>query len=346
MTADLKGKSPAGIFLIAAISIQMMTTTDSRGASPDLIGEWRKATVKAVDPNTGCHTIHSYFNTCPESPDGRWVLYYRSTTPEAYIGEIVVRERQTGEEKILARDVTVEDAHRAACQQWICNGREVVFHDYRNGEWVVVAVNIATLEERLLARGRQACWGQPKSNMVPLYGPHSNPGEHRDLELLDVETGEIRTVLRVADVVKAYPEAIAARYGDKPVSVFFPILSPDLKKVIFKVASPLGGDFRSKQASLRHFLIAYDLEKGKFLFLDESWGHPAWHPDSTHLINIRSVLIDIADGTVRSPARGHPVFSRNPSQRQSGRRALYHGFKGGAVWRGKGRMGHSGWQHS
>ena len=39
---------------------------------------------------------------------------------------------------------------------------------------------------------------------VPLYGPHWNPGAHRGLELLNVQTGKIeQTALRADAVVKA-----------------------------------------------------------------------------------------------------------------------------------------------
>ena len=61
------------------------------------------------------HSIHSYFNASPESPDGRWVLFYASTTANGHDGEIRVRERATGKETVLARNISCEDAHRAAC---------------------------------------------------------------------------------------------------------------------------------------------------------------------------------------------------------------------------------------
>src|SRR5262245_4397273 len=83
------------------------------------------------------HSIHSYFTTTPESPDGRWVLFYASTTADGHDGELRVRERTTGKETVLARDISCEDAHRAACQQWVSGGKRVVYHNvHKNGEWV------------------------------------------------------------------------------------------------------------------------------------------------------------------------------------------------------------------
>jgi len=63
------------------------------------------------------------------------------------------------------------------------------------GEWVVAVVDV---EDRRGTRAREEpaeFLGRPDADVVPLYGPHWNPGEHRDLELVNVESGEIRTVL-------------------------------------------------------------------------------------------------------------------------------------------------------
>jgi len=261
---------------------------------------WRNGVkVAPVSPQTSRHTIHSYYRASPESPDGRWALFFSSTTPEGYEGEVRIRNRASGEERVLARNVTTEDAHRAACQQWVSRGRRVVFHDLRRGEWVVVAVDIDTRKERVLASGRQLGWGQPDSDLVTMYGPHWNPGPHRDLEILNVETGEIRTVVTAEAVLKTYPREIAKAFGDRPVSIFTSSLSPDLKRVFFKMATPAGGHFRSEQASIRKLLIVYDLEKSRFLFLRENWGHPGWHPDSRTIINVPTILIESDNGSVR-----------------------------------------------
>jgi hypothetical protein len=220
---------------------------------------------------------------------------------------------------VLARDVTVEDSHRAACQQWLSGGRRVAYHDVRGDEWVVACVDVATGEQRVLARGRQLGWGQPDGDVVPLYGPHWDAGAHRDLDLLDVTTGERRTALTAEAVRDAYPELIREEFGERPMSIFFPALSPDGRRVFFKMATPLGGHYRSKQASHRALLICYDLAEGRFLFADQRWGHPAWHPDSRTILDVPNVLIDGETGERRALAGvprlpgSHPSFSPDGS---------------------------------
>lgn len=299
------------VFVLLAIflgGVAWMALSAPSQAGADGLSGWRKAVkVRPVAPSQDRHTIHAYFNTSPESPDGRWVVYYSSGVPDSHQGEIRILQRATGEERTVARNVTVEDAHRAACQQWISEGRRVVFHDFRDGHWVVVAVDINTLEERVLARDRMVAWGQPQSSLVPIYGPHYDPVAFKDLELLDVETGERRTVLKAAEVRKAYPELVASRYGDRDFAIYFPILSPDRSRVFFKLAAPGGGDFRSKEASSRHLIVVYDVAKSQFLFGHENWGHPAWHPNSRHILNVGPVLID-SEGRTIEPIPGLPRF--------------------------------------
>ncbi len=288
-----------------------MNTTIAPAPSSGTLSSWRRGVdVSPVSAVAGRHTLHAYYTANPEHPDGSAVLLFSSRTPEAHDGEILVLQRETGAEKVLARGVSTEDSHRAACQQWVCGGRGVVYHDVRRvggrEEWVVAGVDVAGGGERLLARGRQLGWGQPHAGVVPLYGPHWDAGAHRDLDLLDVESGECRTVLSAEAVREAYPELIREEFGalaerpGQPLSIFFPALSPDLSRVFFKLAAPLGGPYRSAGASKRAMLVCYDLRAGRLLFADRKWGHPAWHPDSQTILDVPHVLIDAASGRRRT----------------------------------------------
>jgi hypothetical protein len=271
------------------------------------VDPWRKAKVRSVVPDAEAHSIHSYYVTSPESPDGRWVLFYASTTKEGYEGDVRLLERASGNIRTLASKVVVEDAHRAACQQWISQGRRVVYHDFRDGDWVVVCVDLEPLKTRVLAKGRQLGFGAPGGDVVPLYGPHGDPGSRRDLELLNVETGEIRTVLTAATVHEKYPEWTLKNFGERPISIFFPVLAPDASHAFFKVASPREStldrhspEFFRRTPSDRHGLICYDLKAERLTFPQpQEWGHPAWHSDGRQILEINHVLIDADSGKRR-----------------------------------------------
>ena len=282
---------------------------------------WRDGvSVRLVADQPDGHTIHTYYLTCPESPDGTRVLYFASTTPEGHHGDLVVRERATGKETVIARDVETEDAHRAACQQWISGGRRVVYHDVKDGRWSVHVIDLETGTSRTLAHDRQLCFGPASGDVVPLYGCHWNPGAHRDLELLNVATGEITTALTIAEVEQRYGDWLTKQFGGRSTSIFFPNISPDGKRVFFKMAAQdtdgAAGIFRSASASDRQGLLVYDLATREPIWMRETWGHPAWHPDSTKIIEMGNILFDLARGgaMVRIPdlptMRGcHPSLS-------------------------------------
>jgi len=197
----------------------------------------------------------------------------------------------------------------------------VVFHNRRpDGVWEVVAVEVATGKSRTLAEGRQLGFGQPKHEVVPLYGPHWNPGKHRGLELLNVRTGAISATALDGDLIrKTYPEWTQRQFGDGPVSVFFPLLSPDASRVMIKVACPAGGDFRSKQASKRFGLLCWDLGSSKFVWMREKWGHPAWHPDSRTVLEVDGQVIDGSTGQAKLIPNHPRLPGTHPSFAPDGR---------------------------
>ena len=286
------------------LGLILSTALQLRAAdSGDPLAPWRSGVkISQVAPKDGRHTMHSYFNTCPESPDGKFVLFYSSTAKDGHRGEVVIRNRASGEEKVVATNINAEDAHRVACQQWLSNGKRVVFHGERSGTWFTWCVDLDTMKERVLARGQLAGWGQPSTDFVPLYSPHWNPGEHRDMDLINVATGEKTTPVTVDALKRAYPEWFAKTFGEQKPSIFFPILSPDLKRVFFKMALKTGDDPRSKSASAREGLICYSLAEKKFLYMNPKWGHPSWQPDSRHITEMHYTVFDSNDGSsVQNP---------------------------------------------
>jgi Tol biopolymer transport system component len=285
----------AVLILVLPVGVHAAQTS----ASADPLAPWRSGVkISVVAPGDGRHTIHSYFNTCPESPDGRYVLFFSSRSRDGQHGEVCIRERSTGKETVLATNIDAEDAHRVACQQWVSGGKRVVFHGQRNGQWATWCVDLDTMKERVLARGQLAGWGQPNADVIPLYSPHWNPGNHPDLDLINVATGEKQTPVTVSALEKAYPAWFQKTFGQKHPSIFFPVLSPDLKRVFFKMAVATGDDPRSKSASARQGLICYSLAEHRFLFMSPNWGHPSWQADSRHITEVHYTTIDSNDGRV------------------------------------------------
>ncbi|MBI3466886.1 MAG: hypothetical protein HY000_28055, partial [Planctomycetes bacterium] len=97
--------------------------------------------------------------------------------------------------------------------------------------------------------------------------------------------------------------------------IFFPVLSPDLQRVFFKLASPAGGDARSTKASTRLGLVCYSLADHRLLYRNPRWGHPSWRPDSRTIVETSFTLFDSNDGSSQrlaglpSPRGDHPSSS-------------------------------------
>ena len=285
-------------------------------ASPDPVAPWKNALSHPVSDIPDRHTIHTYFNVTPETIDGRYVLYYTSVTPEAHRGEIRMQERATGKETVLAPNLDTEDAHRVACQQWVSNDRTVIFHDLRNGEVVTAAVDVKTFKERILAKGRMVSFGTQASDLIPIYGVHFQPGTYTDVEILNVATGEIRTVVTARQVREAYPEEIRKLYGELQISTPFGVLSPDEKLIFFKLSAqspnyqPLPEGHlqwpRSYQSD-REGLVCFDIEHSRLLFFRRNWGHPSWDRKSTAILNVPNILQDARTGN-ETPIPSLPKF--------------------------------------
>ena len=279
----------------------LLTHCPAEDADP--LAPWRRGVkVAPVSAVPGRHTMHTYYLLNPESPDGRYVVFFASTDVKGEFGKIIVQERSSGKETIIAEDGHTEDAHRVALQQWTLNGKAIAYHEVVNKRWQVAVVDLATQTKKVVAENRQLGFGRGDGHVLPLYGCHWNPGEHRNLELYDVVRGEMRTACKIADVEEKYGDWLKFEFQGKPTSIAFPTISPDQRRAFFKLAAGQGGDNFVGKVSQRQGLVFCELESGRITSMRERWGHPAWHPDSFHWIEMGNILFD-ADGrsTTRIP---------------------------------------------
>ena len=318
-------RNTSRIFVTALIAV-----VSARSAEPaeDPLAPWKaNVRIAPVSSVRGRHTIHSYYLASPESPDGRHVVFFSSAHPSGYVGEIRVLDRATAKETVVAENVHTEDAHRAACQQWLSGGRRVAYHDVVDKRWRVVVVDPRTLAQTVVAEDRQVGFGRPDGDLLPIYGCHWNPGRFRDLEVWDASTGRLRTAVKIADVEAKYGEWLKDEFGGTPTSVFFPVLSPDGKRIFFKMAAGRGGDnYMAASASRRQGLICYALDRREFTWMRSKWGHPAWHPDSRHILEAGGLLFDSDAGTY-SRIPGVPnLRGMHPSVSPDGRLMVLDGM--------------------
>ena len=117
-----------------ALALAGMCSMGTVAAEPHLDANrqrmaWREAVkVSPVLPGARHHCVHPYGTASPESPDGRWVLFYASTAPDGHEGEVSIVERQTGRTRTLVRDVTVEDIRSTRRHKSIALPRHVAMY--------------------------------------------------------------------------------------------------------------------------------------------------------------------------------------------------------------------------
>ena len=295
-----------------------MSSFPALPACPE-VARWASAAVHPVSAVPERHTFHAYFNISPESPDGRFVVVVASRERSGERGDVVVLDRNSGEEQVVAQDIATEDAHRAACQQWALGSRFVVYHEPVGTCWRVMAWERETGRTRVLADGWQLGFGTPCANpavpWIPVYGCHWNPGDNRDFTLVNVETGEFRTVCTLEAACAAAPRDWLVRtFGPEgPQSVFFPVLSHDGSRAFFKLSRGRGGDdWRSPAASVREGKVVVDIATGRPLRFFPQWGHPSWRPDGKAVLEKGNIVQDIATGATTLLAAiptDHPSFS-------------------------------------
>ena len=314
--------------LLAALLLALPAALRAADSTDDPVAPWTKnVRIAPLTTQPGRHTIHSYYVANPESPDGKKVLFFASTDPAGYVGRIVVMERATGAETVLAEDVHTEDAHRAACQQWLCGGKRVAWHEVVGKRWRVVVADMQTGAKTVVAEDHQVGFGRGDGDLLPMYGCHWNPGPYRDLEVWDARTGKVRTAFTIAAVEQQRGEWLTKEFGGKPTSVFFPVLSPDLKRAIFKVAAGNGGDnFMAKDASHRQGTVCVDLETQKLVWSREQWGHPGWLPDSRRILEVGNIVFDTRGGPDVRPAGLPQLKGSHPSCSPDGRLMVTDGL--------------------
>jgi hypothetical protein len=231
--------------------------------------------------------VHAYYVATPESPDGCHVLFFASEQSDAGFGDIVVRDRLSGEERALSTGVVVEDAHRVACQHWCDGGRCVAYQNFQDGKWLAMAVDLASGTQKVLAENCQVGFAHPLSPWVPVIGFHARPDGNTGIRLVHARTGDVKESVSAADVSARYGDWISKTFGGHDISLYFPVVGPGAKRMFFKVARALGDGVNS----IREGLITADLESGNLLSLRPTWGHPVWHPDGHRIIESKSRIV-------------------------------------------------------
>ncbi len=299
---------------------------------------------------TGLASVHSYFDQCAWSPDGKKVAFCRywpnveSLALDGIEGmgrlrrplregepgmEVCWMDVASGEINVVATHSLI-DTHNVVALQWLPSGNALAFLDYDESEQrgLTRIVDIDSAAERVLEGPLTVV--HPRSNLAIVikntaWGESAaNPA---GLWILDLDSGAMLLVVTFETVLNALqgtPSVAANALGMTHAK-----WSPDGRRVLF-VVRDAGKPVRVKAlftvnadgSNLRHQPIRPE--------------HMMWHPDGQRIMSStkaqggRAVLslLDVDSGSVATIADPHPGSggASHPSYHPDGKRIVLEKF--------------------
>ena len=232
-------------------------------------------------PSRFANTIHTYAAVCPWDPAGDRLLYAGFDDAEG-VGQLVVWQRSTGEECVLA-ELENFDFHDVAEQRWALGGKAVIYRGTDpSGQVYPALVGVDGRDHRLFDDLPGYYFRQvlPDGCRAILYGkPHAVPREC-GIRQLDLETGSSELLVTAAEIESAFP------LDDGLQGTTFlnhPVVDPRGRYMFFKRLL----FFSKEEPTLFRGLYVQDLQSGRIYdHGSRVSGHPAWSADGQHILNI------------------------------------------------------------
>lgn len=219
--------------------------------------------------------IHSYFDLCPESPDGQWVVYFRFNDKPPAVGAVMVASRDGTDHRVMAEGAR-GTAHGGAFQQW-AGPQAIGYSTSDEGGACAVIASIADASRRRLDSAvRMFCpetgLGLVSSHELAIVGD-AIP-ERAAVYLVDLESGARRPLFDVADCVADHP-ARAQIAGPEHYKFKHTKWAPDGQH-FFVVFNNEGAARTGIDTPRIKALYLADADGAKPRFLTEFGHHPMW----------------------------------------------------------------------
>jgi hypothetical protein len=332
-------------YCLLIVGLSLSTALMAQHSFPAFDG---KATVPVAKVSSG-RVIHRFFDTSPLSPSGRYLALFRFpqeiTSPKpGEVGEVILVDRQTGKEKVVAQSRGWE-MQLGANVQWGNTDEALYFNDVDTTNWTAFAVQLNPLTGKsrrmggtvfmasadgtklasynlLTSRWAQVGYGVvvPDAKAPHTIGPVATDG----IDITDTRTGAVKRIVTIKDIYeKTVPSISIANPQDYEYYCFQVKWNPQGTRLLTTVqwAPRTGGDRRRSVITMRP-----DGSDIRTAITPDQWAkgghHINWTPDGEHLsmnlnvdgkpgLEIITVKYDGSDlKTVFSPGSGHP--SLNP----------------------------------
>lgn len=234
---------------------------------------------------TGCECIHFYYDVCPESPDGRRIVYFRFRDTVPGPGEVVVADRDGGNARAVLAIDEPADRHSAARQQWVdddtiscCPG------DGCRLRTTLVSLTDGTRRD-LRGAARMISPKAPLA-LTTLHDFQDLVAMTDDaVYLLDLRSGGVRPLFTVAEALKLHPQG-ADFPGSERVMFLHTKWSPGGAR-FFVIASNVYRIGKEEQARRINSVFVAEADGSGLRYLCEEYHHPVWGPDDDHVYCFR-----------------------------------------------------------
>jgi len=331
------------LLLVLTGTLNGMAQQTAPFAFPTYVG---KASVPVVKVSSG-RVIHRFFDTSPLSPSGRYLALFRfpqeTRSPKpGEVGEVILVDRQTGQERVVAQSRGWE-MQLGANVQWGNTDGALYFNDVDTTNWSAFAVQLNPLTGKArrmggtvfmvspdgtklathnLTASRYAQIGYgviiPKERVVKNVGPVASDG----IYVTNTATGKGKQIVSIRDIYqKTVPGITIPNPNDFHYYCFQVKWNPQGTRLLTTIQwSPIsGGDRRRAVITMRP-----DGSELRTAITPDQWAlgghHINWTADGEHLsmnlnvdgkpgLEIITVRYDGSDlKTVFTHGSGHPSF--------------------------------------
>jgi len=229
--------------------------------------------------------IHFYYDVCPESPNGKRVVFFQFEGEAPGNGRIVVANTDGSEPRPVSEPLP-SDVHSAVRQQWL-DDETVTYCPNPAGKLKTVVISVKTGER----------WEMPGA--LRMYSPGNGLGlttthdfEPMDSNLddtvcaMDFQRREIRRLFTLRDALKIHPlgdhfegvqhvNFVHTKWA--PDGARFLVMASNINRLSgHKTGKPLPG-------VLIHSIFVADADGTNLRYATEEYHHCVWGPDSNHL---------------------------------------------------------------
>jgi hypothetical protein len=229
--------------------------------------------------------IHFYYDVCPESPDGRQVVYFRFAGAVPGPGDVMVADRDGANARPVLAIASDVDRHSAARQLWVDNDT-IACCPGNEGQLNTTLVSVRDGTRREVRGALRMVSPTAPLGLTTLHDFTKLAARKDDAVcLMDLRSGGLRPLFTVADALKVHPLGPAFP-GDDQVMFMHTKWSPRGTR-FFVMAANIYRVANETNANRINSIFVAEADGSGLRYLCEEFHHPIWSADDDHVLSFR-----------------------------------------------------------